>query len=75
MITAKESKVWTLTANDRCDKCGAQAYVRVTGLSGQLDFCSHDYEHIMNNPEGYGAMMAFMLEVLDERDRLEGDSK
>jgi hypothetical protein len=31
-----------LTAADRCDRCGAQAYVRVTLLSGsQLLFCAH----------------------------------
>ncbi len=30
-----------LTAADRCDACGAQAYVRVTLSSGQLLFCAH----------------------------------
>ena len=30
-----------LTGNDRCDSCGAQAYVRVTIPSGQLLFCGH----------------------------------
>jgi len=30
-----------LTAGDRCDSCGAQAYVRVTMASGQLLFCAH----------------------------------
>jgi hypothetical protein len=31
-----------LTASDRCDRCGAQAYVRVTLLSGsELFFCAH----------------------------------
>jgi hypothetical protein len=31
-----------LTASDRCDRCGAQAYVRVTLLSGaDLLFCAH----------------------------------
>jgi hypothetical protein len=31
-----------LTANDRCDRCGAQAYVRVILLSGsELLFCAH----------------------------------
>jgi hypothetical protein len=31
-----------LTASDRCDRCGAQAYVRVTLLSGSdLLFCAH----------------------------------
>ena len=30
-----------LTAADRCDSCGAQAYVRVTMASGELFFCAH----------------------------------
>lgn len=31
----------SLTAMDRCDSCGAQAYVRVTLASGDLLFCAH----------------------------------
>ena len=36
-----------LTALDRCDRCGAQAYVRATLLSGsELLFCAHHWrEH------------------------------
>lgn len=31
-----------LTASDRCDRCGAQAYVRVILTSGgELLFCGH----------------------------------
>ena len=31
-----------LTAADRCDRCGAQAYLRVTMPSGgELLFCAH----------------------------------
>jgi len=30
-----------LTAIDRCDRCGAQAYVRVLMESGELLFCAH----------------------------------
>ncbi len=30
-----------LTALDRCDSCGAQAYIRVTMASGELYFCAH----------------------------------
>jgi hypothetical protein len=30
-----------LTAADRCDACGAQAYVRVVVNSGELLFCAH----------------------------------
>lgn len=32
----------TLDASDRCDRCGAQAYLRVTlNSGGQLLFCAH----------------------------------
>jgi hypothetical protein len=31
----------SLTAADRCDRCGAQAYLRVTLTSGELLFCAH----------------------------------
>ena len=30
-----------LTALDRCDSCGAQAYIRVTMSTGDLYFCAH----------------------------------
>ena len=30
-----------LTGLDRCDSCGAQAYVRATMSSGTLLFCAH----------------------------------
>ena len=33
--------VYTLTALDRCDSCGAQAYVRATMSTGDLLFCAH----------------------------------
>ena len=31
----------TLTAADRCDRCGAQALVRAVLASGELLFCGH----------------------------------
>ena len=64
--------IWTMTALDRCDSagCGAQAYIMARGISGELYFCSHHYNNIMENPRGYEKMMGFMLEIVDERDRL-----
>ena len=63
-------KEWLLKATDRCDRCAAQAYVMVKGSTGDLLFCGHHYDKIMNNPDAYTKMMAFMLEVVDERERL-----
>ena len=66
-----ETKTWLLTANDRCDSgCTAQAYVYVKGLDGDLLFCAHHYEKIMNNPVGYEKMMGFAIEIVDEREKL-----
>lgn len=59
-----------LKVADRCDKCGAQAFVLVKGSTGDLMFCGHHYEKIMNNPDAYTKMMSFMLEIIDERHKL-----
>ena len=44
-ITAEDGveldSAYQLTALDRCDSCGAQAYVRVTMSTGDLFFCAH----------------------------------
>lgn len=64
-------KSWVLSASDRCDAdCSAQAYVKATGVSGELFFCGHHYEKIVNNAIGYDKMMKFAYEILDERERL-----
>lgn len=66
-VTEKE---FILKVADRCDRCGAQAFVLVKGSTGDLLFCGHHYDKIMNNPDAYTKMMSFMLEVVDERERL-----
>jgi hypothetical protein len=65
-----ETVEWVLTALDRCDSCNAQAYVQVTGVTGDLLFCGHHYEKIVNNAVGYDKMMKFAFKVVDERERL-----
>jgi hypothetical protein len=56
-----------LAATDRCDRCGAQAYVRATLASGfDLLFCAH---HWHDNEERLRAAAA---EIRDETGRLSG---
>jgi ribulose bisphosphate carboxylase small subunit len=62
-----KTKEKVLSALDRCDSCGAQAYVRVTGFSGELSFCSHHYNKIMSSTSGKEAMEKFAYETVDER--------
>jgi hypothetical protein len=53
-----------LTASDRCDRCGAQAYVRVVMPSGELLFCAH---HAREHAPKFTALATH---VQDETDRL-----
>lgn len=39
--TVESNEVPQLTAADRCDECGAQAYIRVELSTGELLFCGH----------------------------------
>ena len=73
MISRNEAEVTTavalgsaaLTAADRCDRCGAQAYLKVELLSGgELHFCAH---HAREHSD---ALKAVAANVIDETHRL-----
>lgn len=40
-----------LKASDQCDRCGAQAYVLVVLLNGDLLFCGHHFQQYQTNLE------------------------
>jgi len=55
----------TLAATDRCDRCGARAYVRVLLPSRrELLFCAH------HNRQYASALTKIAVEIHDETDRL-----
>lgn len=54
-----------LTAHDRCDRCGAQAYMRVTLLEGDLLFCGH------HGREHKDQLELTALDIQDETDKLD----
>ena len=55
----------TLTAADRCDRCGAQAYLRVRLSSGgELLFCAH------HGREHSGKLREVAADITDESGRL-----
>jgi len=62
---------YRLLLTDRCDACTGQAYVSVTGVTGELMFCAHHYNKVMNDPISALAMNNFAYETNDERDRLD----
>ena len=65
-----EDKKWILSALDRCDACGSQAYVQALGTSGDLLFCAHHYDGILNNEKAQEAMTKFAYQIIDEREQL-----
>jgi hypothetical protein len=59
MLALKE-----LNANDRCDRCGAQAYVLIAVNNGSthLLFCAHHWDKVKTNDS--------LVMVRDDRSRL-----
>ena len=65
MTTATAQSSTPLTAVDRCDRCGAQAYLRVSLQGGgELLFCAH---HAREHGDKLREMAAH---VVDETGRL-----
>ncbi|GAA4090317.1 hypothetical protein ACIBH1_33155 [Nonomuraea sp. NPDC050663] len=64
-MTGALAPVKPLTALDRCDRCGAQAYIRATlPIGGELLFCAHHgRQHI-------AALRDKGAEILDESAKL-----
>jgi len=58
-----------LTASDRCDACGARAYVRVELESGSLLFCGHHANQHLEK------VASTAKHVHDERFRLTEESE
>jgi ribosomal protein L37E len=55
----------TLTAADRCDRCGAQAYLRVRlNSGGELLFCAH------HGREHSGKLREVAADITDESAKL-----
>lgn len=71
MIKDEPKTEWQLSPIDRCDRCGAEALVKATGLNGDLLFCGHHYNKIMDNAVGYDSMMKFAISIVDERSKLD----
>jgi hypothetical protein len=64
-MTPTLSPTTPLTALDRCDRCGAQAYVRVVlAAGGDLLFCGHHFR------EHEARLRPLAEDVQDETSRL-----
>ncbi|MES2171845.1 MAG: hypothetical protein V4479_14180 [Actinomycetota bacterium] len=58
-----------LTASDRCDSCGAQAYIRVSIGESELLFCAHHGKKYQEK------LSTIASDWHDESDRLTQDSR
>jgi len=62
---AVDEEIDVLTANDRCDKCGAQAYVLVLFPEDMaLTFCNHHWH------ENSARLVELAIDIIDETDKL-----
>jgi len=65
MVDVTTALAPTLTAADRCDRCGARAYVRARLISGgELLFCAH------HGREHLPKLQNLSTDIQDETDRL-----
>ena len=64
-MTTTTIETAALVAEDRCDRCNAQALVRVVLPSGELLFCRHHYT------KHAAALQPMAVRVDDFTDRLE----
>ena len=66
MSTTAEPAVleYRLTATDRCDSCGAQAYIAAEVNGSELLFCAH------HGREHLDKLKEVAVEVIDETPRL-----
>jgi len=68
MVDVTTALATTLTAADRCDRCGARAYVRARLSSGgELLFCAH------HGREHLPKLQGLSTDIQDETDRLSPD--
>lgn len=53
-----------LKVEDRCDRCGSQAFVIVKGIAGELFFCGHHYS------KHEKSLVKYSYEIIDERQHI-----
>ncbi len=63
-IKDKVEVKYLLTTLDRCDRCSSQAYVKATGVNGELLFCGHHFKRVEEK------IKQWAFEIIDERERL-----
>jgi hypothetical protein len=64
----EEVKEQVLKIADRCDRCGAQAFILARGIQGELMFCGHHYN------KSKEVIDSWAFEVINEIDTINAKS-
>ena len=67
--TMEQQKTKELKLQDRCDRCNAQAFVLVKGMSGELLFCGHHFTKYEV------ALYDWAYDIVDEREFINNKSE
>lgn len=63
--TQEQEKVEELLKqSDRCDRCGAQAFILAKGLNGELMFCNHHFTAHKDK------ISEWAFEIIDESNKI-----
>jgi hypothetical protein len=56
-----------LGISDRCDRCGAQAFVRAVFASGELTFCGHHGRELQSALERHAVLFEDATELINAK--------
>ena len=56
-----------LTVADRCDSCGAQAFVRAVFVAGDLTFCGHHGRELLGALESQAMFVEDSTELINAK--------
>ena len=66
-MPVKEKQERVLNLQDRCDRCGAQAFVLAKGIQGELYFCGHHYNKTKDAIDNWAFEVINELEFINEK--------
>lgn len=66
-MPVKEIKYRMLNLQDRCDRCGAQAFILAKGIQGELHFCGHHYNKTKEAIDAWAFEVINELEFINEK--------
>ena len=63
----KEEAQKVLKIADRCDRCGAQAFILARGIQGELMFCGHHYNKSKESIDSWAFEVINEIDTINEK--------